>query len=92
MTLQKNLEGLTDYRLSERTRIVEAIADFRREWQMATRGGSLLKVEAPIGLILADIADRLELTPQERHAMLGGKLVTEVDCMREERIVAKFDL
>ena len=92
MSLQKHLEGLSDYRLSERTRLVEAIADFRREWQLAARGGSLLKVEAPIGLILADIADRLQLTEQERHAMLGGKLSNEVDCLLEEKIIAKFDL
>jgi hypothetical protein len=92
MTLQKSLEGFTDYRMSERTRIVQAIADFRREWQKSVRGGSLLKVEAPVGLVLADIADRLQLTPSERHAMLGGKLINEVDCLMDERIVAKFDL
>jgi hypothetical protein len=90
MTLQPTLEGLIDYRLSNRTRIVQSLADFRREWQKAVEDKSLLDIEAPVGLILADIADRLELSPQERHAMLGGKLANQVDCLLEERIAARF--
>lgn len=86
MSLQPPLEGLAEYRLRERTRIVLALADLRREWQQTVRGGSLLKVETPVGLLLNDIADRLELTSQERHVMLGGKLITEVDCHLEERV------
>ena len=92
MTLQKPLEGLADYRPSERTRIVQLLADFRREWQKSVSGQSLLDVDAPVGLILADIADRLELSSQERHAMLGGKLINQVDCLMEERILAKLEL
>jgi hypothetical protein len=92
MTLQPPLEGLADYRISERTRVVIALSRFREEWQEAVKGGSLLKVEAPIGLVLADIADRLELTPQERHVVLGGRLINEVDATREERISRKLPL
>ena len=86
MTLQPPLEGLADYRLSDRTRIVQSLADFRREWQKTVKGNSLLEVEAAIGLILSDIADRLELNTQERHAMLGGKLINEVDAFMEQRV------
>jgi hypothetical protein len=86
MTLQPPLEGLPDYRMSERTRLVLALAEFRKEWQEAAHGGSLLKVESPVGLVLADIADRLQLSPQERYAVLGGRLINEVDATREERI------
>lgn len=86
MTLQPTLEGLTDYRLSNRAQVVQSLADFRREWQGAVGGRSLLDIEAPVGLILADISDRLELSPQERHVMLGGKLVDQVNCLLEERI------
>ena len=86
MSLQPPLEGLADYRLRERTRIVLALADLRKEWQQAVKGGNLLKVESSVGLLLSDIADRLELTFQERHVMLGGKLVNEVDCLMEERV------
>jgi hypothetical protein len=69
-----------------------ALAEFRKEWQEAARGGSLLKVESPVGLVLADIVDRLKLTPQERHAVLGGRLMNEVDALREERITRKLPL
>jgi hypothetical protein len=89
MSLQPSLEGTTDYRPSDRTRIVLALADFRNEWQKAVNRGSLLKVEAPVGLILADIADKLELTPQERYVFLGGRLINEVDAVREDRISQK---
>lgn len=86
MSLQPVLEGMTDYRLSDRTRIVQSLADFRREWQKNVGGRSLLEVEAPVGLILADIAEKLKLSPQERYAMLGGKLSNQVDSVLEEKI------
>lgn len=92
MSLQPPLEGLADYRLRERTRIVLALADLRREWQQAAKGGSLLKVETPVGLLLSDIADRLELTSQERHVLLGGRLITEVDCFQEEKVSRRLPL
>jgi hypothetical protein len=89
MSLQTPLEGLADYRPSDRTRIVLVLAELRQEWQRATKGGSLLKVETPVGLLLSDIADRLELTSQERFIFLGGKLFNEVNALMEERIVRK---
>ena len=90
MTLQSSL--VNDYRMPNRTRMILALAALRAEWQRAVSGGSLLKVEASVGLILADIADRLELTPQERHVFLGGKLINEVDAVREERITRRLPL
>ena len=84
------LEGVTDYQPSYRAQVVQSLADFRREWQKTAEGKSLIEVQAAVGLILADIADRLELNPQERYAMLGGKLINEVDCLMEERIRAKL--
>jgi len=90
MILQPPLEGLADYTIRDRTRIVMALAEFREEWQDTVNGRSLLKVETPVGLILADIADKLELTPQERHAVLGVKLINEVDGFMETRITKKL--
>ena len=89
MSLQTPLEGTTDYRPLDRTRIVLALAELRCEWQRATNGGSLLKVETPVGLLLSDIAYRLELTSQERYVFLGGRLINEVDAHMEERITRK---
>jgi hypothetical protein len=80
------LEGTTDYHPSYRAQVVQSLADFRREWQKAAEGKSLVEVQALVGLLLADIADRLELNPQERHAMLGGKLINQVNCMMEEHV------
>jgi hypothetical protein len=85
MTLQPPLEGCADYSLRDRTRIVQSLAEFRLEWQKTVGGKSLLDVEVPIGLILADIADKLELSSQERYAMLGGKLINQVNCHLEKR-------
>ena len=89
MSLQTVLEGTVDYRPSDRTRIVLALAELRQEWQQAVKGGSLLKVETPVGLLLSDIADRLKLTSQERYAFLGGRLINEVDARMEERITRR---
>ena len=92
MSLQPPLEGLPDYRMSERIRLLLALAEFRKEWQEAVNGGSLLKIESPVGLVLADIVDRLELTSQERYAVLGGTLINEVDATREQRIRMRLPL
>ncbi len=84
------LEGTTDYRPPYRAQVVQSLADFRREWQKMVVGKSLIDVEAPVGLLLADIADRLELNSQERHVMLGGKLINQVNCIMDERVQARL--
>ncbi len=81
---QKTL--VEDYSLKDRTKMVMNLAEFRMEWQEAVNNGSLLKVEAPVGLILSDIADKLELTEQERYAFLGGRLCNEVDGVYETMV------
>ena len=86
MSFQPSL--VNDYRLSDRTRMVHALASLRQEWQEAV-GGSLLKVETPVGLLLADIAEKLELSSQERHIFLGGKLANEVDAYKEAQVSRK---
>ena len=83
MSLQPPLEGLADYRLSDRTRIVQALGELRRELQTMEKGKSLLEVACPVGLILSDIADKLELSSRERYAFLGGKLCNEIEIVKE---------
>ena len=90
MTLQPLLDGLVDYRPTYRTQVVQSLADFRREWQKMVEGTSLIDVQAPVGLMLADIADRLQLNPQERHAMLGSELINQVNSLMEERVVLEL--
>ena len=92
MSLQPPLEGLSDYHISDRTRMILALAKFREEWQELVSGGSLMKIESPVGLLLADIADKLDLTEQERHIFLGGRLINEVDSFMETRVTRKMPL
>ncbi len=90
MTLQPPLEGLSEPTVRDRLRIVMALAQFREEWQELVNGGSLLKVESPVGLLLADLVDKLELTAQERHVVLGARLTQEVDAFAETPVSRKF--
>ena len=87
---QLNLEGTTDYRPPYRAQVVQSLAEVRREWEKMVQGKSLIDVKASVGLLLEDIADRLQLSSQERYVMLGGKLINEVNCLMEERIRAKL--
>ncbi|NOH04975.1 MAG: hypothetical protein HND47_24875 [Chloroflexi bacterium] len=90
MTLQPPLDGLMDYQPSERTRLVLALAELREEWQAMARGATLLDIEIPAGLILNDIANRLQLSPQERYVLLGGELISDIDNYLETRVVRKL--
>jgi hypothetical protein len=80
------LEGAANDPTSDRAQVVQILADFRREWQTIAEGKSLIEIEVPVGLVLADIADWLQLDPQERQAMLGGKLISQINHVMEERV------
>lgn len=90
MTLQPPLDGLTDYQPNERTRLVLALAELRKEWQVAVTGASLLEAKASVGLLFNDIANRLQLSPQERHVLLGSELINDVESFLETRPVRKL--
>ena len=90
MTLQPPLDGLTDYQPSERTRLVLTLAELRKEWQAAVMGVNLLEVKTPVGLLFNDIANRLQLSPQERHVLLGSELMNDVESFLETRPVRKL--
>ena len=89
---QLNLEGTADYRPSYRAQVIQSLGDFRRAWQQMADGQNLIDVKASVGLILSDIADRLELDSQERHAMLGGQLINQINCLMEEQIVLRLQV
>ena len=71
---------------SFRTQAVQSLAAFRQEWQQLMDGESLMAVQTPVGLILADVADKLGLSPQERCEFLGDDLAHEVDLFMQERV------
>lgn len=90
MALQPTLEGLLDSQPNERVRLVFALVELREEWQEAMPGGNLLNIEAPVGLLLNDIANKLQLTPQERYVFLGSRLANAVDDFLETPVAPKL--
>ncbi len=81
-------------RVAERSRgahkkLVRALGDLRREWQQSTGTPNLVEVSAPIGLVIADIAERLRLTPQERRSVLGRELNSAVSAYLEGSVHLK---
>lgn len=60
-----------------REHVVAALAGLRREWQENT-SGSLLDVEASVGLLLSDLALALGLDAEEQYQALGPALYAEL--------------
>jgi hypothetical protein len=60
--------------------VIRALARIRQEWQETTPG-SLVDVEASLGLLLADLASYLCLTPQEQAEALGRDLYQEINTL-----------
>lgn len=61
--------------------LVPTLAKLRYEWQLAANGESLLDMDANVGLMLADIVNSLELSPQEQAQVLGKELFGELSVM-----------
>jgi hypothetical protein len=75
--------------VTTRMKVIESLTKFRQEWQSLANGQSLLDVQASVGLILADIIDKLELTEQEKVIVLGRNLINQVDAFSEQKIKAR---
>lgn len=78
MTLQPSLQ-IEDHVPTYRSMALQSLAKFRREWEEIAEGESLLDVSASVGLVLADVANYLELTPQERYVFLGKMLLEDIE-------------
>jgi hypothetical protein len=59
------------------TGAVAALANIRKEWELAAEGESLVKLQASVGLLLLDVAAKLGLTQEEQKSVLGARLYTE---------------
>ena len=57
---------------------VNGLASLVRAWQDATVGASLLEVEAPVGLLLFDVAMALNLNANEQRLVFGPNLRREL--------------
>ena len=64
---------------SLRSQMIQSLAGFRQEWEEAVQGESLINVQAPVGLLLADVLERLNLNEQEKFAVMGVRLCREVE-------------
>jgi hypothetical protein len=78
MATQLFLKDQSEDPNSNRLQLVESLAQFRKEWQEVAEKESLINVQASVGLLLADVLERLGSQPQEQHAALGGKLSKEI--------------
>jgi hypothetical protein len=60
------------------TNVVEALARFRREWEQAAEGESLVDIQGSVGLMLADLVIALALRPSVQVQVLGSELYEEL--------------
>ena len=64
--------------LPGQTQIIESLSALRKDWETAAGKNSLVDVTASVGLLLHDIATKLDLSPEERLQVLGKRLDREL--------------
>lgn len=72
--------------VASRVKTVQSLAEFREDWQKIFKDQSLIDAQTSIGLLLADIANRLDLTDQEKLIVVGRKLASQIDDFLEQKI------
>ena len=90
MAHHPSLDNQITGQLPDRTSLVQALAEFRQELQRAANKESLINFQVPAALLLADIADRLSFTNQERYTMLGEELAREISSFLEQPVRQKL--
>ncbi len=61
--------------------LVRALARVRAEWEEAAGEDSLIEMQGSVGLLLADIARALGLSPVEQIEALGSEMVEELQAL-----------
>ena len=87
MDLQTALPDLNIQPHPYRAQAVEALAQFRQEWQELAGNQSLLEVQTPVGLLLYDVAQRMGLSPEEQFILLGASLSREVQDFLDQQVM-----
>ena len=64
--------------LPGQAQIIESLSALRKDWETAAGKNSLVDVTASVGLLLHDIATKLDLSPEERLRVLGKQLDREI--------------
>lgn len=85
MQTQFTFPTIQDHRISERTKMIQALATFRKEWEEASETKSLIMATGSVGLLLADIVHHLGFSPDEIAVILGRKLNNQVRAYTERR-------
>jgi len=71
---------------STRFQIIEVLASLRKDLESTSQSGSLLEESGLIGLVFADIAERMNLTQEEQFVLLGRKLYNELQAFLDTPI------
>ena len=69
-----------------RSRIVEALASVRQEWQEAAESESLTEIEGSVGLLLLDVVTAMGLSPAECVVALGVELLCEAESLADSAV------
>ena len=64
--------------LPGQAQIIESLSALRKDWETAAGKNSLVDVTASVGLLLHDIATKLDLSSEERLQVLGKRLDREL--------------
>jgi hypothetical protein len=78
MPAQLALHVLEEPCTGTRTQMLESLVSLRQDWEKASNGETLLRIEGSVGLILYDFAAKLNLTVEDRQLLLGASLSEEV--------------
>jgi hypothetical protein len=87
MDLQTALPDLNIPPHPYRAQVVEALAQFRQEWQELASHQSLIEMQTPVGLLLYDVGQRMGLSPQEQFILLGASLSREVQEFLDQQVM-----
>ena len=69
-------------RILDRDQAIDGLASIRQEWQEAANGTPLVEMRGSVGLLLADVASAMGLSPEEAAWVLGGESTTHPAQMR----------
>ena len=78
-------EDQNSFPISLRAQVVQSLAGFRQEWEEASKRESLVDIKGSVGLLLADVLERLNLNQQEKFAVLGLRLSREVETILSDQ-------
>lgn len=73
----------------DRRALILALEGYRREWQETAGDRSLLDIVAPVGLVISDIVESLDLTSREGNTILGRQLFTAVSHFLDQPVQMK---